>query len=332
MLSAPAACVSTFRTEDPAAAHDHVAAAFAHHELVLDERHGIDFALETVRSESLTVGRMAYGTDARIDGPPMQTCYHVNLSVAGQSTVAQHGTRRSFGAGEAGVAFVHDAPVSIRWSADAAHYHINLRRAPFERHAARLLGRRDTEPVLFDLTFPTDSPAGRALLASTRFVYDELAREGGMSTMPLACRELESTLMTQILLTAPSQLTPILTGSAPSIGHARVRDAVAYIHANPDADISTAELAARAGVTARALQLGFRDAVGMSPSAYVRSVRLDRVRDELSSGRAISVSDTAMKWGFFHLGRFAHQYREQFGELPSETVTGRGGGDYAPGP
>ncbi|MEV0685198.1 AraC family transcriptional regulator [Nocardia sp. NPDC050378] len=320
MSSAPAACVNTFRTEDPAAAHDHVAAAFAHHELALDERHRIDFALETARSESLTVGRMAYGTDARIDGPPMQTCYHVNLSVAGQSTVAQHGTRRSFGAGEAGVAFVHDAPVSVRWSADAEHYHINLRRVPFERHAARLLGRRDTEPVLFDLTFPIDTPAGRALLASTRFVYDELARDGGVSTMPLACRELESTLMTQLLLTAPSQLTPILTGSAPSIGHTRVREAVAYIHAHPDADISTAELAARAGVTARALQLAFRDAVGMSPSAYVRSVRLDRVRDELASGRAVSVSDAAMKWGFFHLGRFAQQYRDRFGELPSETA------------
>ncbi|MGW5570316.1 AraC family transcriptional regulator [Nocardia thailandica] len=312
--------MSAFRTEDPAAAHDHVAAAFAHHELALDERHGIDFALETVRSESLTVGRMAYGTDARIDGPPMQTCYHLNLSVAGRSTVAQHGTRRAFGAGEAGVAFMHDAPVSIRWSADAAHFHINLRRVPFERHAARLLGRRDTEPVLFDLTFPLDTPAGRALLASTRFVYDELAREGGVSTMPLACRELESTLMTQILLTAPSQLTPALTGSAPSIGHTRVREAVAYIHAHPDADISTAELAARAGVTARALQLAFRDAVGMSPSAYVRSVRLDRVRDELSSGRAVSVSDAAMRWGFFHLGRFARHYRERFGELPSETA------------
>ncbi|MFF0488568.1 AraC family transcriptional regulator [Nocardia sp. NPDC004068] len=314
--------MSSFRSEDPAAAHDHVSAAFAHHELVLDERRGIDFALDTVRSESLTVGRMAYGTAARIDGPPMQTCYHVNLSVAGQSTVAQHGTRRSFGAGEAGVAFVHDAPVSIRWSADAEHYHINLRREPFERHAARLLGRRESQPVRFDLTFPMAAPAGRALLATTRFVYDELAREGGVSTMPLARRELESTLMTQILLTAPSQLTPALTGAAPNIGHSRVREVVAYIHAHPDADISTAELAARAGVTARALQLGFRDALGMSPSAYVRAVRLDRVRDELCSGRATSVSDAAMRWGFFHLGRFAQQYRERFGELPSETVTG----------
>ncbi|NEW26619.1 AraC family transcriptional regulator [Nocardia cyriacigeorgica] len=322
--------MSAFHTEDPAAAHDHVAATFAHHDLVLDERLGIDFTLETARSDSLTVGRMSYGTTARIEGPPMQKCYHVNLSVAGHSKVAQRGTCRSFEAGQAGVAFVPDAPVSIRWSAEAAHYHINLRREVFERHAARLAGHRDPQPIRFDLTFPIDTPAGRALLASTRFVYAELAREGGIATMPLACRELETTLMTQLLLTAPSQLTPALTGSAPSVGSARIRDAIAYIHAHPDADISTAELAARAGVSARALQLGFRDAVGMSPSAYVRSVRLDRVRDELSSGRISSVSDAAMRWGFFHLGRFAQQYRERFGELPSETAcgTGRDGGAH----
>ncbi|MFD5177834.1 AraC family transcriptional regulator [Nocardia sp. NPDC058379] len=320
MPAAPVTCANAFRTADPAAAHAHVAATFAHHELRLDERTGIDFALESVRTERLTVGRMTYGTTARLDGPPMQSCYHVNLVVTGNSTVQQHGERRSFGAGQAGVAFVHDAPLSIRWSADAEHFHINLRRDPLERHAAHLLGRRDPEPVRFDLTFPTDSPAGLALVAATRFVYTELAREGGLSTMPLACRDLESTLMTQVLLTAPSQLTPALTGSAPTIGSSRIRDAVAYIHAHPDADVSTAELAARAGVSARALQLGFRDAVGMSPSAYVRAVRLDRVRDELTSGRALSVSDTAMRWGFFHLGRFARQYRERFGELPSATT------------
>jgi transcriptional regulator GlxA family with amidase domain len=28
----------------------------------------------------------------------------------------------------------------------------------------------------------------------------------------------------------------------------------------------------------------------------------------------------AMKWGFFHLARFAKDYRDQFGELPSATL------------
>jgi transcriptional regulator GlxA family with amidase domain len=61
--------------------------------------------------------------------------------------------------------------------------------------------------------------------------------------------------------------------------------------------------------------------VGMSPTAYVRAVRLDRVHaDLLCPAGTGSVSDVAMKWGFFHLGRFAQQYRDRFGVLPSQTV------------
>jgi AraC-like DNA-binding protein len=51
-------------------------------------------------------------------------------------------------------------------------------------------------------------------------------------------------------------------------------------------------------------------------------VRLEAVRKEL---RALerddegTVSSVAHNWGFVHLGRFAAQYRDRFGEPPSTT-------------
>ena len=38
---------------------------------------------------------------------------------------------------------------------------------------------------------------------------------------------------------------------------------------------------------------------------------------------AVSVADTAFKWGFSHLGRFSAAYRREFGELPRETLRTR---------
>ncbi|WP_277398963.1 helix-turn-helix domain-containing protein [Pseudonocardia alaniniphila] len=40
----------------------------------------------------------------------------------------------------------------------------------------------------------------------------------------------------------------------------------------------------------------------------------------------VQVSDVAMRWGFSRQSRFAQQYREQFGELPRETLHASAGG------
>jgi AraC-like DNA-binding protein len=34
-----------------------------------------------------------------------------------------------------------------------------------------------------------------------------------------------------------------------------------------------------------------------------------------------SVTEIAMQWGFTHMGRFSIEYRQRFGERPSETLS-----------
>ncbi|XUM05256.1 helix-turn-helix transcriptional regulator [Streptomyces venezuelae ATCC 10712] len=98
------------------------------------------------------------------------------------------------------------------------------------------------------------------------------------------------------------------------------------VRERPEHPFTTTELAALARVSVRRLQESFREYVGMSPMAYVREVRLDRVREELRAAAPdeVSVSEVAWRWGFAHQGRFAARYRERFGESPSRTLrTGR---------
>ena len=52
----------------------------------------------------------------------------------------------------------------------------------------------------------------------------------------------------------------------------------------------------------------------------LRRIRLQLVRrDLLAAGPEERVTDVAMRWGFYHLGRFSRLYAAQFGELPSAT-------------
>lgn len=76
------------------------------------------------------------------------------------------------------------------------------------------------------------------------------------------------------------------------------------------------------GVSERALEYAFRSAYGLSPRDWHAVMRLNLARRELIAlgpGDA-RVADVAMRWGFYHLGRFSTRYRELFGEPPAATL------------
>lgn len=83
------------------------------------------------------------------------------------------------------------------------------------------------------------------------------------------------------------------------------------------------------GASPRKLDYCFRDVLGVSPSKYLRAVRLNGVRRELKSRLGSeTVHDVAARWGFWHMGAFSADYKRQFGEAPSATLKdGRSFGD-----
>lgn len=78
------------------------------------------------------------------------------------------------------------------------------------------------------------------------------------------------------------------------------------------------------GISRRTLQNCFLQSYGISALQYLRATRLNAVRRDLKRNalqdNPLSIGVIAANWGFWHLSRFAGQYRELFGELPSETA------------
>lgn len=308
-------------THDLDEARHYITDVYIPHELETHDGRALDFKLRYLASERLTVGHLIYGADAELLVPPMLDCYHMNLTLSGQTMVRQRGTRAATDAGRTGVLFSPTDPFTVRWSPEAVQYAVKLPRRSLEGHLGKLLNRPVEQPIHFDLGFDLTTPVGVSLLAAVKFLRDELSRPGGITTLPMARDQLESLVLTQILLTIPNTYSEALSTPDLPAQRSKVHRAMELIEEDPDAQLTLADLAAAAGSTARALQRGFKDEVGMSPTAYVRAVRLDRVHADLAQNAgAASVTDVAMRWGFFHLGRFAQQYRERFGVLPSETV------------
>ena len=99
------------------------------------------------------------------------------------------------------------------------------------------------------------------------------------------------------------------------------RQARYLIEAN-ECHYSIEELTETLGVSRRSLEAGFREELALSPQAFSRHIRLNRVRRALlhASLGKLKVTTALQSNGFSELGRASGYYSKLFGESPSDTL------------
>lgn len=303
-------------------ARDAVTRIYLPHELTADNDR-LDMTLNAVSDHHFTLGYLTYQASTTLVMPPTEHCYHINLTTAG-STEADRtdGARERTVEERSGLVLSPVQRNTVRWTPQAEQLILKIPRASLETHLGELLGRPVTEVVDFGFGLDLTTGAGRSLLHAVRFLADELDRPDGLAAMPLAREQLEAFVMTQLLFAGQHQYTDALRAPAEAVRLGRLAPIVEYMEAHADEPLSPQELARVGCMSVRTLHASFQQTFGESPMSYLRRIRLDHVRAELlrSDPGQVRVTDVAMKWGFFHQSRFAQQYREHFGELPSRTL------------
>jgi AraC-like DNA-binding protein len=85
------------------------------------------------------------------------------------------------------------------------------------------------------------------------------------------------------------------------------------------------EMEAISGLSARALQYGFKARFGCSPMEWQRRERIRLARNRLMfAAPGETITQIAYAMGFASSAAFAAQYRRYFGETPSQTFRLRG--------
>jgi AraC family ethanolamine operon transcriptional activator len=172
-----------------------------------------------------------------------------------------------------------------------------------------------------------DLPAARmdALRQLLRAMLDAVARTPDMLDSPPVCEAFEKSLVYGVLDLLETEPLHEATPAPSTLRSWRLaQTARAHIEqAAQDCPLSVAELVALLGVSRRCLQYAFQDALGLNPASYLRTERLNRVRKIM--GEADSVTEAATRFGFWHFGHFANDYRALFGERPSDTFRRRHG-------
>jgi len=97
--------------------------------------------------------------------------------------------------------------------------------------------------------------------------------------------------------------------------------ALEYLEDEDALPLTVSELCAQIGVSAPTIYRAFHEEFGVGPKHYIQIRRMCGVRQHLHSADSKeSITDIANRWGFWHMGQFASDYRKMFGELPSESL------------
>ncbi|MFT3922332.1 MAG: AraC family transcriptional regulator [Myxococcales bacterium] len=190
--------------------------------------------------------------------------------------------------------------------------------------AMRTLTGLTSREITFATGFKLDAPQAAPLLRLLSFIMAEAEHDPPEFDAPGERDRLAETLVFRLLLSQPHSQSALFSRAARSAEPRHVRRAADYIDANFERAVTMAELTSLTGVTARALQLGFRKYRGCSPLDFVRARRLERARVLLVMDDAVqTVSEVARLAGIEHLGRFSVRYRQRFGEGPMHTLARR---------
>lgn len=190
-----------------------------------------------------------------------------------------------------------------------------------EEHLSARLMRPIRGKISFEPEIDLTSSLGTTMAYLSQCLVTGLENDL-LRTAPITISNLSEALISLLIEMSPHAKSGLV---APTIAPRNVKRAIDYMHAHIDQPLTIAQIAEASQTSIRSLQMGFQRFRGMSPLVYLRRIRLEAARADLSKpDNSLSVSETARKWGFAHLGRFASEYRNAFGELPSETTARAG--------
>ncbi|AJG21275.1 AraC family transcriptional regulator [Cupriavidus basilensis] len=271
---------------------------------------------------AVSFNRLAYGAEVQIEPGPLDDFLLVQMPLAGHAQI-HCGQQQILSDRDMASVLTPSDPVRMRWSHDSDQLIVRVERGALERVCAAHLGHRSQAPLRFELGMGWRRLA--AWYQLMHYLADLLALAPDAARHPLTACQLEQLVIGTLLTVQPHSLAEAMRARGKPLAPRHVKQVEEYIHAHAQAPLTPALLAEIAGVSLRGLYAGFREHRGISPMAYLRAVRLERVRHDLLNDPEIdSVTAAALRWGFCHLGRFSVEYRKSFGEPPGQTLRRRG--------
>lgn len=314
-----------FRSDVRVEAHDHVSRELIDH--MLNWKRGTpDAAMYKGELNQLKMYLLSYGAEVEVTPRPFDDFVLVHTSLTGGAEVDVDGQRLDVTEGRSAV-LAPRRSLRLRWYPGTKQLIVKVPHALLRQLAGRepdgemgfapgfLMARGHasqweliSRSLLNAISLPRDAACQAAWL--DHFEHNAalflLAHQPAGTLLPAGPSQEESSVLAA-------------DASSSIGGRKRMDELIEYIDARLSAPVALEDLARAAAVSVRTLNELCRRHHGVTPMELLRNRRLDAVRARLRMQPQASITDTALAFGFGHLGRFSQYYHDRFRELPRQT-------------
>lgn len=310
---------SVFASQDIFEVREHIGRTYCPHNLHIEQRGGrLDAWLNHRRFGKLDIGVMAYGRNVSIEGIEDKDMLLLMQPLAGSAEIGTTDRATAISPRLASVVDTADLR-RMRWSADCTQRVVQISNKVLEDYATMLIGRPLTRKLRFADTMAIDAAVASCWNYAALLSMEVAGRRNDEGSTLID--NLETLFILKLLETQPNSYSDQLQPQPCKIAPHHVRKVERFIVDHADQAVTMEQLVEVGGVSARALFDGFRRFRGTSPMAYLKTVRMVKVHEDLqNAGPTDTVTAIACRWGFFQFGRFAAEYKRIYGELPSQTL------------
>ena len=306
------------RTDDPEEMRHALFTVYGASGFEVPDADGFEGVANYLRLTNVSLGFCGYGAKTIVDFPEFDFA-RLQIALKGRAATILKGRGHS---GQCAAALHRAFRATNRVVFEPGYEQLLLRidTAALEKALLTLLGAKPRGALILDPFAPAIEPSSRVLRDLTVFLANQL--NSTAAQLPEAVlTELEQALMMAFLSAHRHNFSEFLEAPAKDAAPRVVRLAEEYIEASWNRAITIDELASQTNTSIRSLYAAFRKSRGYTPMAFAKTVRLQHAKKMLQeANQRTSVSEIAFKCGFGNLGHFANDFREMFGELPSEML------------
>jgi len=260
----------------------------------------------------LGLSSISYGGEVKIKSPELENTFHLQIITEGECKITFKNEKVLLKQGDAIILNPHEL-ILLDYSSDCEKLIINVPESEFQSAVIHDLGHIPKSGIRFK-RLPVSLFCFPSLVKLFESVFLEI--ENCDSDHFCIFDPYKEIIVKKILRTFQGNFN--IDENSVNI-HPNMEKVIQHIDNNLKNDISLDELSSISKVSVRSIYNMFSTSFSTTPRNYIKHRKLQKVREELLSGRAKNVTEVAFDYGFMHLGRLSCDYKKLFGELPSET-------------